>query len=39
MGFANKMVPGISEVKSFPLRQVFEKKGVENPKNSVFGHF
>ena len=28
-----------SEFKNFPSRQVFEKKGVETPKNSVFGHF
>ena len=47
MGFANKMAPGISESilrgeyesENFPSRQVFEKKGVETPKNSVLGHF
>ena len=32
MSFENKMVSGVS-------RHVFEKKGLENPKNSVFGHF
>ena len=46
---ANKMASGVFEdiwrakheygFKNFPSRQVFEKKGVENPKNSVFGHF
>jgi len=49
MGFANKMAPSVSEwifrakhefrVKNIPSRHVFEKKGVETPKNSVFGHF
>ena len=28
-----------SRFKNFPSRQVFEKKGDETPKNSVFGHF
>ena len=37
MVFANKMTPGVSE--SIPSRQIFEKKGVERSKNSVFGHF
>ena len=31
MGFANKVVPGVSE--GFSSRQVFEKNRVENPKN------
>ena len=28
-----------AEHKKLPLRQVFEKKGVEIPKNIVFDHF
>ena len=47
MDFANKMAPGVLEdmfrdenaFKNFPSRQVFQKKQVETPNNSVFGHF
>ena len=38
--FANKITPGVSEGIFLLLSfQVFEKKGVETPKNSVFGYF
>ena len=35
MGFANKMSPDVSEG---ILLSIFERKRVETPKNSVFGH-
>ena len=40
MGFAIKMALRVSEgISNFPSRQVFLKRGVETPKNSVFGNF
>ena len=44
MGFVIKMAPGVTEGilrsshENFPSRQVFKKKRVENPKNSIFVH-
>ena len=46
MGIANKMALDVSEnilraehISDFLSSKVFEKKGVEPLKNSVFGHF
>ena len=49
MSFANKMAPSVSEwifraehksgFENFLSRHVFEKIGVETPKNCVFNHF